>query len=664
MKYVIAKFKFLSILGLAALITTVLTGCEDPAVEVGTLGKKLSAPTLKGTSPFDQSFETQKYVHVSGVCDARVGDVSISFKIAATSTSSGGTVTTPSAVQIENAGKWYTPPSTPDLTGTSLTGPITNDVNCADGAFDFYLTKNDLFSLWGFDGTTIDVDVIYLKGSTLIGDTQILSLVDPKNGNGSGNTTVATKIVIEKQWPRGFAGSGHCESFNVSLTDGNGNSASATSAVTFSLSQKISTATPTTLVAYTSWDLCNKYFTTALTPGVSTFSIPAGKNSIQVIVPMSQSANAFDQTITLTPVSSNLNAGADTYILRDQASTRRWVAADPNSGMRFRKDVCYPINFNRYQYTGALDSSATSVSVQPSAANSKLKYYSDSTCSTVVNAFVIAPSTSSIGGFLRYNSDATDVVDQRINVSFTTTDSTYDYAPFFVNIDMQGALTISRVDLWGPNEIDRASCSAYMVAGQNNRYSILPAAADIQVSLATTAAGSFYTSADCIGTATTQVTISQGHFFSPVVYFKGTDATVAGVYSLTASSSGYTSTPRDLTVIQPIANHVSLNPTVTPSKNTCIPVKVYPMDALGVLAPVGSLSFNYTVTGTYASMTKFYSDANCTADAKATALSPAGANYYTVYLQSSTPESVTFFSVLVTFSNGLTGNTNTNITWQ
>ncbi|MBO9668864.1 MAG: hypothetical protein J7501_18850, partial [Bdellovibrio sp.] len=165
MKYVGSKL--LTVLAFSSLL---LTGCEDPGVNISTLGLKLAAPQLKGTNPFDQDFDSQNYAHIQGTCDTRVGDISISL----------------------NDNNWQTPPVTPDTTGTSL-GSVTNDINCADGVFDVYLTKADLTSLWGItvaaDGGT-DVDSILIKGETIIGETKTLTLLDPKQsgspGSGSG----------------------------------------------------------------------------------------------------------------------------------------------------------------------------------------------------------------------------------------------------------------------------------------------------------------------------------------------------------------------------------------------------------------------------------------------------------------------------------------------
>ncbi len=658
MKYVSSKFTtYLCILGLA---TATLTGCDDPAVEVGTLGKKLSAPALKSTSPFDQNFDSQKYVHISGSCDNRVGDLSVSFKLSTSSATTGST--SPTAAQIASAAQWHTPPSSPDVTGTSLTGPITNDVNCADGVFDFYLTKNDLYALWGFDGSSNnnDVDAIYLKGATLIGDTQILSLIDPKTG---GNN-VASKIVIEKQWPRGFAGSGHCESFNVFLTDGNGNGASASTPVTFNLSQAVGGTSANTF-AYTSWDLCNAAYTTGATAGVNSFTIPAGQNNIQLMVPMPTDASYFDKVFSFSVTSTGLITGNPSSVtLRDSSSTiHRWLAMDPNGGNRFHKDICYPIQFNRHIYSGGYDTSATALNISLSSTNSKLNFYSDTGCATSTSSFSITANSSSVTGYVRYNSDATDTSDVRIPVTLTSADSSYDLAPFTAEIDVQGASVASQIDLWGPKEIDRANCTAFMAVAQNNHYAQIPASSDIQVNLTSTATGVFYSSSDCSGSIASSVTISSGKT-SSYVYFRGTPSTTAGTFSMTVSASGYTSTTRDLVIDQPNASDFNLTITATATKNTCIPMTLSPKDAIGVIPATGNITFAYSFSGTYASASHFYTDSACTtaAGSSSNVLSPSN-NSYTVYLKSSTVETITNGTFSVTFNNGTSVSNSLSITW-
>ncbi len=163
---------------------TLLTGCESPDLEVSSLDKKLPAPVLKGSSPFDQDLEEQNYVRIQGSCDTRVGNIYLSF----------------------DKQNWHQPPLSPDLTGTTL-GALTNDRDCTDGSFDIYLTKNDLQSIWGLqtgdDGT--DVDYVYLKGETLIGETNILTIID-SSGPGTGGNSPASKMALEKTWPRAAAG--------------------------------------------------------------------------------------------------------------------------------------------------------------------------------------------------------------------------------------------------------------------------------------------------------------------------------------------------------------------------------------------------------------------------------------------------------------------------
>lgn len=77
-----------------------ISGCKDPDVAVGSLGKKLSAPALTGTSPFDQDMEVNGFVRFQGTCDPRVQYVSISL----------------------DGNQYFILPNTPTYANTNLTG--------------------------------------------------------------------------------------------------------------------------------------------------------------------------------------------------------------------------------------------------------------------------------------------------------------------------------------------------------------------------------------------------------------------------------------------------------------------------------------------------------------------------------------------------------------
>lgn len=624
-----------------ALSASALTGCEDPAVEVGVLGKKLSAPALKGTSPFDQSFSSQNYVHITGSCDTRVGDVSVSFKIGS-KTGSGSAGTSPTSTEIANAAMYHTPSSSPDLTGTSLTGPIVNDVNCADGVFDFYLTKNDLLSVWGFDGTStnIDVTVIYIKGSTLIGDTQVLTLTDPKGSNGSGGN-VATKIAVEKQWPHGFAGSGRCEGFNVFLTDANNNWASSSAPVTFSLSQAKGGSAATTVFGYSSWETCNSSLINPIA-GVSSFTIPAGQNSIQIMIPMPSDVGSLDQTFSISAISSGLNsATADSYILRNSASSRRWLTADSPGNNRIYKDICYPTKFSRYNYTGSYETTDAAIDVTPISANAKLKYFNDASCTNQTTTFSIPASIASVSGYVKYVSDANDTASSlRIPITFANTNANYDFASYRVDVDLSASATVTRVDFWGPNYIQRGYCSSYRVVRANNYMTPIPdPGSSLTVSLSSTASGTFYPYSGCTGTPLSQVTIGYGSADTEV-YFKPDGVLTPGTYTVTASAPGLTSMVRDMKVTAASATNYTLNQLFGSvlAQDTCSAMKIYTYDSNSNPSSDVPISILYYSSGlSIATDVQLYRDPSCSTaitQNTATTLTSSGSQYYMVYIKS------------------------------
>lgn len=640
-----------------------LTACNDPDVSVGTLGKKLSAPVISGTSPFDQNFDTNNYVHITGTCDNRVGDLSISFVLS--DTSGAATTSAATAATIAAAAAWHTPPSSPNVSNTTLSTTLINDTNCADGSFDFYLTKSDINSLWGFDpnSTSISVEEIQMKGATAIGDTKVLTLIDPH----SGSNIVASKITIEKQWPRGFAGSDRCESFNVYLTDSNGNYATSSTAVSFSVSEAIGNGTASNLFAYSTWDDCNNYMTIA---GVQTFSIPAGSNSAQIIVRMPADSADFNQTFSLKAASSGLtSAAAETFILRDGSSTSlHWVARDPNMAIRPHKDICYALNFNRYLYTGSLDSSAGGgVTFSLNPGNTNLKFYSDSSCASNISSLTFGTSSATANAYVKYNSTGNESGDSlRINVTMTSTATGYDFAPFYIDVDTSSSATVTQLQLMGPNEVIRDQCTAYMVSRDNSHYSPIPDTSALSITMSSTVSGaSFYTDSSCASTAQTNFTINAGEE-SVILYFKTSDSNAtAGTYNMVAAATGLTSANQSFT-LKLLGNHVSFNPTASVTVGTCVPVRVYPMDNVGLVPASGNIGFSYTITST--AQGAFYTDASCSnqiATGTTATLSPYDSNAYMIYTMTTDNSAATYFTFQATVTLGNSTSTNSyNMTIQ
>lgn len=655
MKHVRSKSFLLSLISFAF-----LAGCEDPAVEVASLGKKLAAPTLKSASPFDQTFDDNNYVHMNGVCDNRVGDLSVSFVIG-TSTSTGTTGTTgsgPTAAQVAAAAMYHSPALNNDITDTTLQTAPVNDINCADGVFDFYVTKKDIAAIWGFDTSdkSIEVSQILLKGSTLIGDTQVLVMKDNKN-NGGGSSNIATKIVLEKQWPRGFATGNRCESFNVFLTDGNGNFASAASDTTFSISKSIA-GSSSTVFGYSNWNDCNSNLNGSVTPiaGVNSFTIPKGQNSVQVVVLMPSSG--YDSTYGYQAVSSGLtSAAADPVTLRDPASDRSYIAVDPGGNQRIHKDICYPISFSRTFYNSSYNSSS-SANATIAASNSNLKFYADSSCATGVTSQINFPSAIySANLYVKYTSVSSDSSDERIKVIMTPGSSSEDGAPFFIDVDKTGSATISQVDYWGPNETPRGLCTAYTVVLTNNHWASLPAATNVIVTPTSTAGGGFYSDATC-STSVSSVAFLPGDL-KKAIYYKSQYDIAPGVYNLTMSSTGLTSMSRAVTVKPGNAISFSFN-MVTGSasaleQDQCKTVRLYTNEASGAYSAYTPISYNYAISGiSDVSSVKFYTDSSCSTVASANqVVQPTNTQYYTLYIKSANvADSSIYLNLTVQFAAG------------
>jgi|GEM_PF-1811157 len=511
-----------------------LTSCKETDLEVSSLGKKLPAPALKGTSPFDQNFDSQNYVRLQGSCDTRIGNVFISF----------------------DKELWHQPPQNPDVTGTSLPAATTNDRDCSsDGTFDIYLTKNDLLN-WGIQPGNDSVDYIYVKGESLIGDTETLTLVNNHNGgggNGNGDSTPA-KLLLEKNWPVGFAGSGQCEGFRVSVVNSAGYRVKATSNVTVQLGSlvSLSSSVSSTLSVYTRWEDCGNSSATT----VDSVVIPAGNDGVDLIYkfPSGPLDSIFYFRVTgdlLSPSSSIAVKMRDSSI----ASTYRWIASDEPLHQIY-KDVCYPLNLRVYAYNKSAVSDSYSGAINLSSTDTAFKTYSDATCSSAVSSYSIYPGVSLIPVYVKYTSLASETSGFK-EIAFSVTTATgsnynYDFSDMKVRVDLGSKNTATRIDLWGPQYMKADTCQSFRIVTTNDNGTLLPASSDISVQLSTniTSAGNFYASDTSCSAASAPVTsVSMGPpAISRMIYFRA--GGTAGTYQAQATSVGLTSSARDI-VIQP-----------------------------------------------------------------------------------------------------------------
>ncbi|MFM6926930.1 MAG: hypothetical protein ACKOX6_00610 [Bdellovibrio sp.] len=634
------KYVYGQIISMVLGTTLLLTGCEDPGVSVGTLGKKLAAPELKGTSPFDQDFDNQNYARIQGSCDTRVGDLSLSF---------------------DNI-NFQTPPISPDITGTTLSG-ITNDINCSDGKFDIYLTKNDLNNHWGITtGTTGGSDVrnIYLKGETLIGETKTLNIAK----SGGSNSGTATNINVEKVWPAGYMGIDRCEMFKVYLSDANGNETSSSAATAFTLSSDSGTsgATFNSVGVYTNIFDCSN-----LSGAVQNFSIPAGSSNVFLYyrIPAGSAADAtYKFKVTNTSLSSNITS----VILRDPSSSRRWVSWS-DSTEKIYKDTCYPFSLQRMSYGQYATSEPNAVTLNLISSNSSLKFYSGSECAAgaEMTSVTFPGYVEKASAYVKYVPKAGMAASyDTATISYTTADTNYDITPIKLRIDTSSANTVARLDFWGPNNSTRDNCSAYTIVTANSNWTPIASSTAMTVSLTTTVSGlGFYTDETCSNaispaSGVSSVAIPAGAV-STKVYAKTANL---GSGTITLTGTGLNSVSRDLTV-KPVmsgANLILNSGASTLTKDTCTLVYLKYMDDYGSIFPM-STAQTYTWTdGNASSSIHVYSDSNCTSSVpRGTAFSPFNNSYYyTFYIKADS--SYAYSNLYLTLTGGPLNGVST--TWN
>ncbi|WP_374077544.1 hypothetical protein [Bdellovibrio bacteriovorus] len=512
------------------LSAVLLTSCKEPELDVGSLGKKLPAPALKGTSPFNQDFDSQSYARVQGSCDARVGNIFVSF----------------------DKSVWHQPPVNPDISGTSLPVGTTNDRDCTDGSFDIYLTKNDLQNIWGIQtgNNGSHVDYLYIKGESMIGDTETLTLVDNNSGTSPGSNNSPVKIILEKTWPRGFAGSGICESFRVAVLNSSGYRVTTPTAITFSLEKRAGGTVSGSVYAYTNWQECN----TGPASTQKSFTIPAGSDGMDLIYkfPDAPLDSAFDFRIT-NPSSLVADTNYTSVILRDSSSNSnyRWLATEEPIHQIY-KGVCYPLKIRAYQYNHGYANDTYSNSFNFTSTESQVKFYEDSSCGAELSTYTLAPYSSTITAYVKYNPSASDTTSYKefsVSIASATAGSlTYDSSPIPLRADLSTKSSVTHVDIWGPRILSHDTCYSFRVVSMNANGTQLPVSAATNIQLATLEAnvGTFYSEPSCTSGVISNVSIA-AQSSSMVIYFKPNAATI-GTYHFSLTSSGLIAPSRELVV--------------------------------------------------------------------------------------------------------------------
>ncbi|XGC81347.1 hypothetical protein ACES2L_02470 [Bdellovibrio bacteriovorus] len=614
-----------------------LTGCEDPELNVGSLDRKLPAPSLKGSSPFSQNFEMQNYVQVQGACDSRLGLIYISF----------------------DQQNWYIPPTSPDISGTSLDASTANDRDCADGAFDVYLTATDLENIWGITDDT-RVTKIYIKAETLIGDSETLTLVNSNPDEGEGGNTGGTpaKLTLEKNHPAGFAGSGQCEPFRVSVKTAAGLHTQTASDITVRLEKKVAGTVFSDVAAYKTWADCF-YETNSIT----SLTILAGTGGADFLYkfPVAPLNGVFEFRL-YDSSSLTTDSNYTSVTLRDSsgASTYRWLMVEDQIHQLY-KNTCYPLKIRSTQYNRAVASDQFPGDVLVGSSSANLKFYTDSSCASQTTSYSFGSYNSLINAYVKYVPSAGEAETiKSINITLAGANSsyTYDSAPIAVNIDTSAKSSPVTLDIWGPYELTRQQCQAYRVAMINEYGTMMAATGSPRtVNLATKEnnIGSFYLDQTCSGGTVTSASIAVG-MTSTIVYFKPT-VTTAGVYNFDVSSVGLNSPSRQMKVSL-AATQFKISPPSAGYVGSCKPFMVFMSDDLGTNYTATynmNLTFSLNLAPYYSD--RVFADASCTAPLGGSVNIPSGQFSGLIYVKTDGFAGATNVTLTVHGSYGLNGDT-------
>ncbi len=597
-------------------------------MEVASLGKKLPGPVLTSTSPFDQDIDTTGYVHFQGTCDNRLTDLTLSF----------------------DQNNWQSPPNQPDLSDSPATGTFSNDSNCSDGSFSFYLSPKDILQIWNLDvgpNGNDDVDYIYVRGWSIIGYSDVLALKNTRSDDNSA----ADRIALEKSWPRGFAGSNQCEYFEVQLRNSNDERATHNAAITFTIDKKVTSVVTPGISAYTSWEDCHNDNNVK-----TSFTIPANKDSITLIYrfPSSPVDANFEFKIG-SATALNYSSEYISVLLRDSMSpTYRWVSLHDGSHQIY-KNQCIPFKLQRQTYSKTPDESAYSDSINLSPSSSALKIYSDSDCTNAITSLTFPAYSSLAEGYVKYVPTGTESSFAEIAIQGTsnvTNSLSYDIPTMKLRVDLSEKATFARIGTRTTNSMTNGQCYAVTLSPENENGSLITANADLTINLGTAQAGTgtFHASPSCM-TSISSVTIPTGAI-SSTVYFKPI-VDVAGKYYLRYTSGAITSDSHDI--------NISLGPSkfklfvgmLTP--DSCVEVNIKLTDHLGNFY-VANFNYGTSISLSGIDLSTVHADPTCTIQAGISHAIPSGSDKAIFYIKSwdllGTP-----FSLMVNPSQGMEGDT-------
>lgn len=630
--------RYLLILILSAVM---MTGCEEPEVSMASLGKKFQAPSLTGTSPFDQDMNINGYVRFQGSCKPQVADLYLSL----------------------DETTWFLVPAVPNTANTNLTGSEVNDYSCeSDGLFDFYLTKNDLTS-WGY-AANVDVDALYLRGMTIIGETHVLKILDdkaPGTGNGGVNG-VATQVVLEKTWPTGFAGSSKCEYFMASARDANNHFVSAAADVTFTLDKKIDATITRNIEGFSTFADCN-----SSTNGKTVFTILAGKNSQYIYYRFPNAP--LDGAISFRANDVNLTRTTSDYTvvtLRDSAGDAYWMSS--YAPHKVGKGMCTKGNFEARFYNGTPKSLSSTNAWIPAVTGTnagKLFFYSDADCLNKVPS--INGNSGNTTFYFKYTGTETSNTPLSLTINHTIDTATfgdYDDIPQKLEIDLSGNNTLAHIDFYVQDIQTRGVCNQTQVSTHNSQGTLVTP--NINVTFGSTAAATFFTSLDdCTNNVNSVNGMPLTNPQTPL-YFKVFGAP-GSAQSISMTSTGLTAVTRSFTISDKATTVAALINGQTqfsfPAANACTPMTIEPI--LSDLANDGTRYVNTFGESKLVTMQMppeytHYSDINCNTPLGGTTLGfniGAGATnggVFTFYIKANATPVVSQFHIYQTTS-GTTG---------
>lgn len=524
------------------LFSLALASCKAPDVAVTSLGKKLSSPQLKsGTlSPFDQDMDQVGYVRIQGICDVRVGEISLSF----------------------DEKSWVVPPLTPDTTGVTGLNGVTNDINCSDGTFDFYLTKKDLIDKWGIDpDSSTQVNAIFIRGDTLIGFTHVLKIVNRDSNNG-----VPALVGVNKWNPQGFAGSGQCEPISFQVYTQKGHNTSSTSVVNVSLGV-LSGSKYNPTMAYANREDC-----VSGTNAASSFSMPAGTSYFTVYYKFPSTGTSITlKVMSASPLVSDEKPLEVTLRAADSASSYRWLALQTQNGNIY-KNLCVPASVWTHRYDGDLAADNEVRTIALNSGDSRLKFYYNSSCTTPIAQVSIAAGAYKADTYVKFTptgAETSDFVSVAINLDVTGSSMTYDFLTQWLNVDLTSASTPTKLNIMAPDSTQAGICLPLGIGALNSNHTAVPFGESRSFSV--TMAGvsrTIFSDSDCLDEVqvpTTNPTNLVENFYIIA------SAPVSGTHSLVATVTGISSAQQNIYVKKPgsIISAGNIDATSGPGDTSC-----------------------------------------------------------------------------------------------